>query len=95
MKITDSQVLHVAGLARLKLDPSETQRYRRELNSILEYMEMLSEVDTADVAPLHHTFPMTNVFRPDVTGEPQDISDVLTNAPQHEEGFIVVPRIIE
>ena len=95
MKITDSQVLHVAGLARLKLDPSEVERYQRELNSILEYMEMLSEVDTADVTPLHHTFPLTNVFRPDVARESQDISDVLTNAPQHEDGFIVVPRVIE
>jgi aspartyl-tRNA(Asn)/glutamyl-tRNA(Gln) amidotransferase subunit C len=95
VKITDSQVLHVAGLARLKLDSSEVERFQRELNSILAYMEMLSEVDTADAAPLHHTFPMTNVFRPDAAKESQDISDALGNAPQHEDGFIVVPKVIE
>jgi aspartyl-tRNA(Asn)/glutamyl-tRNA(Gln) amidotransferase subunit C len=95
VKITVSQVLHVAGLARLKLDSSEVEKYQRELNSILEYMEMLSEVDTADVAPLHHTFPMTNVFRPDVAKKSQDLSDALKNAPQHEGGYIVVPKVIE
>lgn len=95
MKITDTQVLHVADLARIRLDSSEVKRYQKELNSILEYMDMLSEVDTEGAKPLQHTLPITNVFRPDQARQSQDLSDVLKNAPRHEDGSIVVPKVIE
>lgn len=95
VKITDTQVLHVAALARLKLDPEEVGRFQRELNSILEYMDMLAEVDTSGIPPMHHPVPMVNVFRPDVAQPSQSLSDALLNAPEHEDGFVAVPKVIE
>jgi len=95
VNIKDSEVLHVAGLARLKLDPDEVKKFSMELNSILEYMQMLSEVDTTDIAPMHHTFPGKNTFRTDETAASQNISKALQNAPQHKGGHILVPKVIE
>jgi aspartyl-tRNA(Asn)/glutamyl-tRNA(Gln) amidotransferase subunit C len=95
MKITGSQVLHVAALARLKLEPAEVERFQRELNSILEYMDMLSEVDTEGVEPLHHPFPLAGAFRPDEERPSQAEDDALMNAPSRENGLVVVPKVIE
>lgn len=95
VKITDLQVLHVADLARIKLDTPEVAKFQRELNSILEYMDMLSEVDTTGIDPLQRTLPISNAFRPDESRNSQDITDVLKNAPQHEDGYIVVPKVLE
>jgi aspartyl-tRNA(Asn)/glutamyl-tRNA(Gln) amidotransferase subunit C len=95
MKITDAQVLHVAALARLKLAPDEVKRFQKELDSILEYMDLLSEADTTGVEPLHHPFPMANAFRPDEARPGQGLNDALANAPQREESYIVVPKVIE
>jgi aspartyl-tRNA(Asn)/glutamyl-tRNA(Gln) amidotransferase subunit C len=95
MKITHSQVLHVASLARLELQPDEVKKFASELNSILEYMDMLSGVDTAGIEPLHHPFPMANVFRQDEAKPGQSLTEALTNAPRHEGGYVVVPKVIE
>jgi aspartyl-tRNA(Asn)/glutamyl-tRNA(Gln) amidotransferase subunit C len=95
VKITDTQILHVAALARLKLDPDEVERFRGELDSILDYMDMLSEVDTSGMPPMHHPLPMANVFRPDEARPGQGLLDALLNAPVHEDGYVAVPKVIE
>lgn len=95
MKITREEVLHVANLARLKLDSGEADKYQRDLNSILEYMEMLSAIDTGNIEPMSHPFPITNVFREDEVVQSQEISEALLNAPEHKDGLIMVPKVIE
>jgi len=94
MALTREEVLHVAQLARLSLEPAEVELFTRQLNDILAYVEKLQELDTAGVSPMAHVTPVFNAFREDEvkTGLPRD--QALENAPGREEGSFVVPRII-
>lgn len=95
MKITKEEVEHVALLARLKFSESEKERFTTQMNSILEYMEKLAELDTTHVEPTFHAVAQTNVFRQDIAKPsiPRDLS--LSNAPDGDRGFFRVPKIIE
>jgi aspartyl-tRNA(Asn)/glutamyl-tRNA(Gln) amidotransferase subunit C len=95
MKITGPEVLHVARLARLKLDTDELTRFQKDLNAILEYMDMLVEIDTSDITETVHATTIMNMMRADAIGESQDRSAALSNAPRHKDGTIVVPKVIE
>uniref|UniRef100_A0A7C3ZBH3 Aspartyl/glutamyl-tRNA(Asn/Gln) amidotransferase subunit C n=1 Tax=Desulfobacca acetoxidans TaxID=60893 RepID=A0A7C3ZBH3_9BACT len=94
MALTKEEVLHVANLARLSLDPQQVDRFTRQLNDILAYVEKLQEVDTAGVQPMAHVVPLYNVFREDEVTPGLSREDSLANAPVQEEGTFVVPRVI-
>ncbi len=95
MKISKEEVEHVALLARLRFDESEKERLTTQLNSILEYMDQLKELDTTQVDPTFHAVARRNVYREDVVLPcfAQDLA--LSNAPDGERGFFRVPKIIE
>ncbi len=95
MKISKEEVEHVALLARLRFDESEKERMTTQLNSILDYMGQLKELDTAQVEPTFHAVARRNVYREDVVlpSFPQDRA--LSNAPDGDRGFFRVPKIIE
>jgi aspartyl-tRNA(Asn)/glutamyl-tRNA(Gln) amidotransferase subunit C len=95
MKITKKDVEHVAMLARLYLDEEEKAKYTRQLNSILDYMEKLNQLDTEKVEPTSHVLPIKNVFRKDRVEESLANEEVLANAPDKENGYFKVPKIIE
>ena len=95
MKITEKEVLYVAELARLALSPEEVDRFTVQLNSILEYMDQLNELDTARVEPTSHVLPLTNVLRKDEVGPSLTPDEVRSNAPEWDKGHFVVPKIIE
>lgn len=65
-----------------------------QLGQIIEYMELLDELDTKDVAPMAHAVEVTNVFRDDVPGESLDRVDALANAPDHDDEFFLVPAVL-
>jgi aspartyl-tRNA(Asn)/glutamyl-tRNA(Gln) amidotransferase subunit C len=94
MALTPEEVRHVAHLARLSLKPEEVERFTRQLNDILAYMEKLQELDTTGVTPMAHVVPLASVFREDRVTEslPRELS--LKNAPSREDGAFLVPRII-
>ena len=95
MKISREEVEHVAWLARLKFSEEETGRFTIQMNSILEYMEKLGELDTARVEPTFHAVTRSNVFREDLfkPSLPRDLT--LSNAPDGSSGLFQVPKIIE
>ena len=95
MKITESEVLHVARLARLELDEKEVAVFRRDLNAILDYMDMLTQVDTCDIGLSKHSSPVHNVLRQDCIVQSQSLDEALANAPQVKDGAVVVPKVIE
>ncbi len=64
-KLTKDQVKHIAKLARLELTESELEKFPKELTSILQYVDMLTEVDTANVPPTAQVTGQNNVFRED------------------------------
>jgi len=95
MKITLQEVEHVARLARLALSEEEKEQMRSQLDRILAYMEKLNQLDATGVEPTSHVIPMTNVLRDDVLAPSLDREEALRNAPDRQEGFFRVPRIIE
>ena len=93
--ISETQVEHVARLARLALDADERRRFTEQLNAILSYMEQLNEVATEDVEPTAHVLDLVNVYRADEARRTLTPDAALANAPETEQRFFVVPRIME
>jgi aspartyl-tRNA synthetase len=94
-RISQEHVKHIAKLARLKLTDSEVLLYQKDLNSILEYVETLRELDAENVRPMSHVIPMKNVWREDKPGKAGKPEEILSNAPEREKDFFKVPKIIE
>ena len=77
-KLTTDDVRHIAKLARLQISDDEVEQYSNELSAIIEYIDMLSEVDTENVEPLATPVPMVNQFREDaVYPEPFEGGELL------------------
>ncbi len=94
-KISMKEVEHVARLSRLELSEAEKERMRRELDSILAYIDKLRALDTEGVEPTSHAVPMTNVLRPDTPWPSFPQEEMLANAPERSGEFFRVPKIIE
>jgi len=95
MSLTREEVQRVAALARLRLTAAEEERLTGQLDAILRYMEKLNRLDTTGVEPFTHAVEVINGLREDrVTNHP-DAETLLANAPDKEQTFFKVPKIIE
>lgn len=94
-KITKKDVEYIAGLSQLTVDEATKEKLVNELGDILAYMEKLNELDTANVEPMMHALPMTNVFREDVVQPSIDREAALMNAPKTDGEYFLVPRILD
>jgi aspartyl-tRNA(Asn)/glutamyl-tRNA(Gln) amidotransferase subunit C len=92
--ITPDEVRHVARLARLALDEDEVGRYAQQLSALLENVDAIRRLDTADVPPTAHPFPVENVLRADFETPSLDRDPVLAQAPVAESNRFRVPRIL-
>lgn len=95
MSITLDQVQKVAHLARLALTSEEEQQFTTQLNSILEYVEQLSELPTDDVQPTTRAIEVVNVTRPDEAQLADNREELLSIAPEQEGDFFRVPQILQ
>ena len=95
MALTMEEVRKVALLARLRLDDAELERMQQQLSSILDYMQVLQEVDVADVPPTAQVTDVVNVMRPDEVRPSLPVEEVLANAPAHEGGYFKVKPVFE
>jgi aspartyl-tRNA(Asn)/glutamyl-tRNA(Gln) amidotransferase subunit C len=95
MSLTNADVAKVALLARLRLSPAELETFTGQLNSIVEHVAQLQELDTTGVEPLAHGVEMRNVFRDDVRGPALDREAALANAPRRDEEGFLVPAVLE
>jgi aspartyl-tRNA(Asn)/glutamyl-tRNA(Gln) amidotransferase subunit C len=93
-EITRDDVAHVARLARLALSEEEIDLFTGQLGAVLEYADAIRRLDTSDVPPTAHPFSLQNVLRPDEPRPCLDRDEVLSQAPQAEDGRFRVPRII-
>ena len=91
----DIDIAHVARLARLALDAEDLEIYRRQLGSILEHAANVQAVATGDVEPIAHPLGITNGFRRDEVRPSLDRDEVLEQAPDHRDGYFVVPPAME
>ena len=95
MALTMEEVRKVALLARLRLDDAEIERMQQQLSSILDYMQVLQEVDVADVPPTAQVTDVVNVMRPDEVRPSLPVEEALANAPAHEGGYFKVKPVFE
>jgi aspartyl-tRNA(Asn)/glutamyl-tRNA(Gln) amidotransferase subunit C len=95
VKITLKEVRHVAMLARLALTPTEEERLTEELDKILQHVEKLNEIDTSQIDPFTHAVTNVNAFRNDAVTNDARTEALLANAPDKDQTFFKVPKIIE
>ena len=101
MKVREKDVLHVADLANLELTSEEQARMVTDLNSVLDHIDMLNELDTADVAPMSAiAVTSEGAMREDITLPSLPRNEALGNAPDPgivdgEPAFFKVPKVIE
>jgi aspartyl-tRNA(Asn)/glutamyl-tRNA(Gln) amidotransferase subunit C len=89
--IDREQVLHVARLARLRLDEDEVEQMSRELSTVLDHIERIEELDLDGVEPTSHVVEVENVLRPDEPRPGLSHRRALENAPQPADGGFGVP----
>jgi aspartyl-tRNA(Asn)/glutamyl-tRNA(Gln) amidotransferase subunit C len=95
MKITRKDVENVALLSRLEISESDIETVTKQLNAILEYVDVLNKVDTTNVQPTAHVLPLNNVMRKDEVRPSLPRELALSNAPEQEDGYFKVPKIVE
>ncbi|WP_138417868.1 Asp-tRNA(Asn)/Glu-tRNA(Gln) amidotransferase subunit GatC [Aquibacillus sediminis] len=94
-EISKEQVKHVAHLARLALSEDEVEKMTKQLGDIIDYAELLNELDTDNVEPTTHTLDLKNVMRKDEPRKWINKEDALKNAPDQQAGQFRVPSILE
>ncbi len=95
MSIDITTVKKVASLARLRMDDAKLDAVAPKINSILGFIEQLGEVNTDNVEPLSNVARTDLPLRDDVVNDGDCRDKVLANAPESEEGFFAVPKVVE
>ncbi|MGI5990329.1 MAG: Asp-tRNA(Asn)/Glu-tRNA(Gln) amidotransferase subunit GatC [Lachnospiraceae bacterium] len=90
--IDDETIDYVGILAKLELNDEEKEKAKKDMARMLDYVDMLNELDTSGVEPMTHVFPVSNVFREDVVTNGDGSEDTLANAPEKKENQYVVPK---
>ncbi len=89
------EIGQVALLARLKLSDDEKELFTRQVGSIIDYIDKLNELDIKDIEPTAHVLQVKNVFREDKSRPSLPREKALQNAPESNDNFYRVPKIIE
>jgi len=95
MEVNDALVEKLAHLARLQFDASEKEEIKKDLQKMIAFVEKLNELDTTGVDPLLHMTDEINVLREDEVKGSITREAALKNAPQHDEQFFKVPKVIK
>jgi aspartyl-tRNA(Asn)/glutamyl-tRNA(Gln) amidotransferase subunit C len=95
MALDKAEVVHIAALARIRLDNAELDPLAAELSRILTWVEQLGEIDTNGVPPMTSVAAMQLPMRDDAVTDGNCRDAILGNAPQAAKGFFAVPKVIE
>ncbi|GMV63825.1 MAG: aspartyl/glutamyl-tRNA(Asn/Gln) amidotransferase subunit C [Parvibaculum sp.] len=95
MSVDQKTVRHIARLARIAVRDDELEALAKELNGILDWVEQLGEVETAEVEPMTSAVAVAMKMRDDVVKVENLQKEVTRNAPGAEDGFYVVPKVVE
>jgi len=93
--ITKKDVEHVAKLAQLRLSEQDKDMLTKQLGDILSFIEKLGELKTENVEPTFSVLPLNNITREDTAKPSFTNSEALLNAPEKENGFFKIPKIME
>lgn len=95
MPITRDDVLHIAKLARLRLEDEEVTSLQADLEKILSYVEKLQELDTEGIPPTAHVAVDAAPLRPDVVVEGLNNEIAIAEAPRPRDGGFAVPAFVD
>lgn len=95
MQVDEATVRRIARLARMRITDDEAKSLVGELSGILDWVEQLDDVDTANVEPMTRVVAQALTMRDDVVTDGEKADDVTANAPLTEDHFFVVPKVVE
>lgn len=93
--ISDETIEYVGILAKLELSDEEKQQAKKDMGSMLDYIDKLAELDTTGIEPMSHVFPVQNVFREDVVTNGDESGKTLKNAPGEKDNMFMVPKTFD
>lgn len=93
-KLTNEEVLHVANLIKVFIDKHEIEHYKKQLNTVLESLDVLDEVDTDKVDITSQVTNLTNVLREDRIEDSLSQEAALQNTKSKKNGYFVVKKVI-
>ncbi|MFN3659079.1 MAG: Asp-tRNA(Asn)/Glu-tRNA(Gln) amidotransferase subunit GatC [Pseudolabrys sp.] len=95
MSVDADTVRRIAHLARIAVKEEEVEHLKGELNAMLAFVEQLSEVDVTGVEPMTSVMPMAMKKRRDEVTDGEIAADIVKNAPQSDDNYFLVPKVIE
>jgi aspartyl-tRNA(Asn)/glutamyl-tRNA(Gln) amidotransferase subunit C len=87
-------VKYVAELAKIKLTPEEANKLQLQLDNIFSFFKELENLNTDNIEPLSHVLDVKNVFREDIPRESINKKEILDLAPQKNDNFVKVPKVV-
>ena len=93
--IDDATIEYVGILAKLELSDEEKEQAKKDMASMLDYIDKLGELDTTDIEPMSHVFPVENVMREDVVTNGDGSEETLANATERHDTSFVVPKTVD
>ena len=93
--ISDETIEYVGILSKLELSEEEKEQAKKDMGSMLDYIDKLNELDTTGIEPMSHVFPVQNVFREDVVTNCEESEKTLKNAPGEKDNMFMVPRTFD
>lgn len=94
MSLTRQEVEKIAHLARLALTEEQITEYQEQLSAVLDYADMLNELDLSDVQPTAHAVTRQNVLREDKIEPSLSLDEVLANAEQHTQDQFLIQSVL-
>ena len=92
--ISDETIEYVGILAKLELSEEEKEQAKKDIGSMLDYIDKLNELDTTGIEPMSHISKLQNVFREDIVTNGDESKDTLRNAPGEKDNMFMVPKTI-
>ena len=93
--ISDETIDYVGILAKLELSDEEKEQAKKDMGSMLDYIDKLNELDTTGIEPMSHVFSVQNVFREDIVTNGDDMENILKNAPAQKDDMFMVPKTFD
>ena len=95
MEFDKNSTIKLAKLARLSVNDNQLNSLEKDLKSILQFIDQLKEIDTENIDPTSNSLDQKLILRDDIAEDALSNEDLLSNVPESELGFFVVPKVIE
>ena len=95
MEITKDDVKKIASLSKLEFTDQELEKFTKQLEDIMNMSHQLGKINTDGIKPTINVTDAVNIMREDVAEKGVDRNELMKNVPEHENGFIKVPAIID